>query len=78
MGLVRSLWQLTTVVVAGPAAIVGLLALLDGNYPEAALFIGLAVAFAVVSELAYLRLTGRTVGRLRALVPGRGGGEPGD
>jgi hypothetical protein len=70
MGLVRSLWQLTTVVVAGPAAFIGLLALLDGNYPEGALFIGLAVAFAVVSEYAYLRVTGRTIGRLKRLAPG--------
>ncbi|MDZ7700654.1 MAG: hypothetical protein U5J98_00525 [Halobacteriales archaeon] len=68
MGLVRSLWQLTTVVVAGPAVGVGLLAAADGNYPEAALFIGLAVAFAVVSEVAYLRVTGGTVGRLRGLL----------
>lgn len=72
MGLVRSLWQLTTVVVAGPAALIGLLALLDGNYPEGALFIGLAVAFAVISEYAYLRVTGRTVGRLKRLVTGGG------
>ncbi len=69
MGLLRSLWQLTTVVVAGPVAFVGLLALLDGRYPEGALFVGLAVAFALVSEYAYVRLTGGTLGRLRQLSP---------
>lgn len=75
MGLVRSLWGVTTVIVAGPAAGLGLLALLDGNYPEGVLFIGLAVGFAVVSEYAYLRVTGGTIGQLRRLVPGRGDGE---
>lgn len=78
MGLVRSVWQVTTLAVAGPAAIVGVLNLVDGRYPEGALFLGLAVAFAVVSEYAYVRLTGRTVGRLRGLVPGTGDGEHGE
>jgi hypothetical protein len=69
MGLLRSIWQLTTVVVAGPAALVGLLTVLDGDYAVGALFVGLALAFAVLSELAFVRLTGGSVG-LRALVPG--------
>lgn len=72
MGLIRSLWGVTTVVVAGPVAGLGLLALFEGNYAEGALFIGLAVAFAAVSEYAYLRVTGGTVGRLKRLVPGGG------
>ena len=72
MGLLRTLWQLTTVVVAGPAAVVGLLAVADGRYPTGALFVGLAVAFAVISEYAYVRVTGRTVGRLRGLMSDRG------
>lgn len=76
MGLLRSLWQLTTVVVAGPVAFVGLLALLDGRYPEGALFVGVAVAFALLSEYAYVRLTGDTIGRLRRLSPGVAEGEP--
>ena len=75
MGILRSLWTLTTVIVAGPPAGLGLLALLDGNYAEGALFIGLAVAFATVSEYAYLRVTGGTVGRLKRLVPGGRDGE---
>lgn len=75
MGLVRSLWWVTTVIVAGPVAGLGVLALLEGNYPEGALFIGLAVAFAIVSEYAYLRVTGGTIGQLKRLVPGRGDGE---
>lgn len=61
MGLLRSIWQLSTVVVAGPPAFLGLLAILEGRYPEGALFVGLAVAFAVVSEFAFVRLTGGTV-----------------
>lgn len=76
MGLLRSLWQLTTVVVAGPVAFIGLLALLDGRYPEGALFVGVAVAFALVSEYAYVRLTGGTIGRLRRLSPEAAEGEP--
>ncbi len=75
MGLVRSIWQVTTLAVAGPAALVGVLNLLDGRYPEGALFVGLAVVFAVVSEYAYLRLTGQTVGRVKALASLRKGGE---
>lgn len=76
MGLLRSLWQLTTLVVAGPVAFIGLLALLDGRHPEGALFVGLAVAFALVSEYAYVRVTGDTVGRLRRLAPGAGQDDP--
>lgn len=71
MGLLRSLWQLTTVVVAGPPAFIGLLAVLEGRYPEGALFVGLAVAFAVVSELAFIRLTGGTVPGMGWLRSGR-------
>ena len=70
MGLLRSVWTLTTVVVAGPAAGLGVLTMLDGDYAAGALFIGLAVAFAVISEYAYLRVTGGTVGRLKGLWPG--------
>lgn len=71
MGLVHSVWQLTTVVVVGPAIVVGALAILDGRSQTGLLFIGLALAFALVSEYAYVRLTGRTVGRLRRLVTHR-------
>lgn len=75
MGLLRSLWQLTTVIVAGPAGFVGVLALLKGDYAVGALFLAMAVAFAVLSELAYVRLTRGSFGRLRSLVPGLGGDE---
>lgn len=70
MGVVRLLQLAVTVVVAGPAALVGVLAILDGHV-EGAVFIGLAVAFVVLSEYLYLRLTDRAAGRLRRLVPGR-------
>lgn len=75
MGLLRSLWQLTTVVVAGPAGFVGVLALLKGDYAVGALFLAMAVAFAVLSELAYVRLTRRTLGLLGWLRPGRRDGD---
>lgn len=71
MGLIRSLQLVVTLVIAGPAALVGVLAVIDGHYQQGALFIGLAVAFVILSEYVYLRLTDRTVGRLRRLVPGR-------
>lgn len=71
MGLLRTIWQLSTVVVAGPATIVGLLALLDGRYPQAAMFLGLAAVVTVVSEYAYVRVAGGTVGRLARLNPFR-------
>lgn len=75
MGLVRSLWLVSTLVVVGPTTMVGVLNLLDGRYSVGALFIGLAVAFVVISELAYLRFTDRTVGRLRRLVGSRKDGD---
>lgn len=75
MGLVRSLWLVSTLVVVGPTTMVGVLNLLDGQYSVGALFIGLAVAFVVISELAYLRFTDRTVGRLKRLMFSRKDGE---
>lgn len=75
MGLLRSLWQLTTVVVAGPPAFLGVLALLEGRYPEGVLFVGLAVAFAIVSEFAFVRLTGGTVWGMGWLRSGGDGGK---
>lgn len=70
MGLLRSLWQLSTIVVAGPVAVVGLLNLIEGRYPTGVLFIGIAIAFAGVSEYAYARVTGGTLGRIRDLTGG--------
>lgn len=76
MGLLRSLWQLTTIVVAGPLALVGVLTLAEGRYGAGAFFVGLAVSFALLSEVMYLRATGGTVDRLRRLIPGRGDDDP--
>jgi hypothetical protein len=72
MGLLRSLWQLSTVVVAGPVAVVGMLNLIQGRYVVGTLFVGLALAFAGVSEYAYAKFTGGTLGRLRSLTGGSG------
>lgn len=71
MGLIRSLWQLTTVIVAGPAALVGLRTLQAGDVTVGAMFVGLALAFAVLSEVAYVRVTGGTPRWLAWLEGGR-------
>ena len=77
MGLIRSLWQLTTVVVAGPAALVGLRTIFQGDYAVGALFVGLALAFFVLSEIAFVRVTGGSAWWFSWLERG-GGDEAGD
>ena len=67
MGIVRTLQLLATLVVAGPVALVGVWNALDGQYQQAAVFIGMAVVFVVISEYAYLRFVDKTVGRLKRL-----------
>jgi len=75
MGILRSLQLVSTMVIAGPVALVGLLNALEGAYLQGAMFLGLAVGLVVVSEYVYVRLTDRTVGRLKRLKNVRGGGE---
>ena len=65
MGIVRSLWLLTTLVVAVPVALVGISTVLDGRLPLGAVFFGMAVGFVAVSEYIYARLTDRIVGQLK-------------
>ena len=67
MGIVRSLWLLTTLVIAVPVALVGVSTILDGQLPLGAVFFGMAVGLVAVSEYVYTRLTDRTVGRLKRL-----------
>ncbi|MES3516589.1 MAG: hypothetical protein PPP58_02880 [Natronomonas sp.] len=75
MGILRSLQLVSTMVVAGPVALVGVLNIIDGLYAQGAMFLALAVGLVVVSEYIYVRLTDRTVGRLKRLKNVRGGDE---
>ena len=78
MGIVRSLQFVATLVVAGPIAMVGLFNLLEGQYAQGAFFLVAALGLLAVSEYVYVRLTDRTVGRVKRLKdyrPWRGGGD---
>lgn len=80
LGLVRSLQLVATLVVAGPVAVVGVFSLAEGLYLQGAFFLAAAVGLIAVGEYVYVRLTDRTVGRVRRLrqvrlrdrLPGRG------
>ncbi|MFW5957264.1 MAG: DUF7533 family protein [Natronomonas sp.] len=72
MGILRSAQLVATLVVAGPIGLVGVFNLLDGNLPQAIVFLGLALGLVVLSEYVYLRITDRTIGRLSRLRSGRG------
>jgi hypothetical protein len=73
IGIIRTIQLAATLVVAGPIALVGAFNLLEGNYPLAAFFLAAALGLVAVSEYVYVRLTDRTVGRLRRLRNIRGG-----
>ncbi len=73
IGIIRSLQLVATLTVAGPVGLVGVFNLLEGEYTLGAFFLGAAIALVVVSEYVYVRLTDRTVGRLRRLKNIRGG-----
>lgn len=72
MGILRSAQLVATLVVAGPIGLVGVFNLIDGNLPQALVFLGLAFGLVVLSEYVYLRITDRTIGRLSRLRSGRG------
>lgn len=67
IGIVRSLQLVGTLVVAGPIAMVGVFNLLDGLYVHGVFFLVAAGGLVAVSEYVYVRLTDRTVGRVRRL-----------
>ncbi|MCQ4334537.1 hypothetical protein KM295_13850 [Natronomonas sp. F2-12] len=73
IGIVRTLQLAATLVVAGPVGIVGVSSLLEGRYLFGALFLCAAVGLVALSEYVYVRLTDRTVGRLRRLKDIRSG-----
>lgn len=75
MGIIRSLQLLATLVVAGPIAVVGVLNLVEGNYAHGAFFLAAALGLVGVSEYVYVRLTDRTIGRVKRLKNIRGGDE---
>lgn len=73
LGIIRTLQLAATLVVVGPVGLVGTFNLLDGEYALGAFFLAAAIGLVIVSEYVYLRLTSRTVGRLRGLKNIRGG-----
>lgn len=73
IGIIRTLQLAATLVVAGPVGIVGVSSLLKGRLLFGALFLAAAVGLVLLSEFVYVRLTDRTVGRLRRLKNVRGG-----
>ncbi len=73
MGIIRSIQLLGTLLIAGPVGLVGVFNLLEGQYALGAFFLGAAIGLVVVSEYVYVRLTDRTIGRVRRLKNIRGG-----
>lgn len=67
MGVVRSLQFVATLVVAGPVALVGVFNLLEARYLPGVFFLAAALGLVAVSEYVYVRLTDRTIGRVRRL-----------
>ena len=82
MGIIRSLQFVATLVVAGPIAMVGVFNLLEAQYLLGTFFLGTSLGLVAVSEYVYVRLTDRTVGRVRRLKGyrpwRRSGGDGGD
>jgi len=72
LGIVRTLQLAGTLVVAGPVGLVGVFTLLEGRLAPGVLFLAAALGLVGVSEYMYIRLTDRTVGRLRRLKDLRG------
>lgn len=72
MGIIRTLQFVGTLIVAGPVALIGVFLALQGQYQLAAVFLGVALGFVVVSEYLYLQFVDRTVGRLKRLTHIRG------
>jgi hypothetical protein len=72
LGIIRSLQLVATLVVAGPVGLVGVFNLIEGHYGLGLFFLAAAAGLVVVSEYVYVRLTDRTVGRLRRLKNIRG------
>lgn len=75
MGVLRTLQFVGTVIVAGPVALIGVFLAFEGQYRQAAAFLGVAIGFALVSEYVYLSVVNRTVGRLKRLRNVRDGDE---
>ncbi len=71
-GIVRMLQLAGTLVIAGPVGLVGVFNLLEGQYALGVFFLAAALGLVGVSEYVYVRLTDRTVGRLRRIKNVRG------
>ena len=73
IGIIRTIQLAATLVVAGPVGLVGVFNVLEGEYALGAFFLAAAIGLVVVSEYIYLRVTDRTIGRVRRLKNIRGG-----
>lgn len=73
MGIIRSIQLVATLMIAGPVGLVGAFNLIEGRYALGVFFLGAAIGLVVLSEYVYVRLTDRTIGRLRGLKNIRGG-----
>jgi len=58
MGIVRWLYFIWTFIIAGPLALIGLSAMIGGDYTDGALFLGLAILTFAVFEYVYVRVVG--------------------
>lgn len=67
MGIMRTLQFVGTLVVAGPVALIGVFLAFEGQFRQAAVFLGVALGFIIASEFLYLRVLDQTVGRLKRL-----------
>jgi len=67
LGIVRMLQLAGTLVVAGPVGLVGVFSLLEGRYALGVFFLAAALGLVGLSEYVYVRLTDRTIGRVRRL-----------
>lgn len=75
MGIVRTLQFVGTLIVAGPVGLIGVFLAIEGRYQQAAVFLGVAVGFVIVSEYMYLRFVDKTFGRLKRVKNIRGRNE---
>lgn len=72
IGIIRMIQFAATLVVAGPVALVGVFNVLEGRY-ALGIFFSRPRSASLGSASIYVRLTDRTVGRLRRLKNVRGG-----
>lgn len=72
MGILRTVQFVGTLVVVGPVILIGIFKAIEGDYQQSVAFLGVAIAFIIVSEYLYLSVVDRTFGRLKRLKNIRG------